>query len=141
MIEWKVLFDAIWPQYEGIFTIIHQNIEKHKGLIDRQVNILVIKEARNERKEALRRHHEEMDFHEMSRLEKSISHYTRDYADRLYDIRDKYCPNTGKWILSDPCFQSWIDANSSDAKQRLLWLAGIPGAGNLSRELKSNVTG
>ncbi|KAF8241833.1 hypothetical protein K440DRAFT_608109 [Wilcoxina mikolae CBS 423.85] len=127
--KWNRIFDAIWPQYEDIFTVIQQNIEKHKGLIDRQVNIVVIKEARNEREEALRRHQEERDFRELTRLEKNISHHTRAYAERLHDIEDKYCADTGNWIFTDPRFQSWINANASDSKQRLLWLAGIPGAG------------
>jgi hypothetical protein len=138
---WKALFDVLWPRYEDTFTLIHKNIEKHKLLIDRQVNILVIKDAQKEREEALSRHHEERDFREMTRLEKNIPHHTRDYVDRLHDIRDKYCAETGKWILSDPRFQSWVDANSSDAKQRLLWLSGIPGAGNLFQKPIFNVIG
>ncbi|KAF8541863.1 hypothetical protein BDD12DRAFT_827786 [Trichophaea hybrida] len=115
--RWKALFEVLWPRYEDIFTVIQRNIEKHKDLIDRQVTILVIKEARREKR----------DFREFCTLEKNIPYY--DYKPRLYDVERKHCAETGKWVFSDPRFQSWLNASSSEAKQRLLWLAGVPGAG------------
>jgi len=127
-IGWKALFEVLWPRYEDIFTVIQRNIEQHKSLIDRQVNILVIKEARRESVEALKRYQEERDFREFCKLEKNIS--SHDYRPRLYDVESKHCAETGKWIFSDTRFQSWLNAGSSEGKQRLLWLAGVPGAGN-----------
>ena len=52
--------------------VIHQNIEKHKKLIDRQINILAIKEARMEREESLRINQIERDHRELSRLKKNL---------------------------------------------------------------------
>ncbi|KAF8244056.1 hypothetical protein K440DRAFT_605468 [Wilcoxina mikolae CBS 423.85] len=125
--RWRALFEVLWPRYEEIFTAIHRNIEKHKGLIDRQVNMLTIKEARQESQEALKRYQEERDFRELCKLEKNISHF--DYTPRLYDIQSRYCADTGKWIFTDSRFRAWLDAGSNEAKERLLWLAGVPGAG------------
>ena len=122
---WKMLFECLWPKYEDIFDIIGENIEKHKGLIDREVNIRMIKECRKARDEALKRHQEERDSKEMDLLERNIPPH--DYQTVLEGVRRGHCAETGKWIFSDPLFKSWLNAGS---KQRLLWLAGVPGAGN-----------
>ena len=47
-------------------------------------------------------------------------------------VQSEHYAKTGKWIFSDPLFRSWLNGGSSEAKQRLLWLAGVPGAGNPS---------
>ncbi|KAF8539933.1 hypothetical protein BDD12DRAFT_792363 [Trichophaea hybrida] len=125
--RWKALFEVLWPQYEDIFTVIQRNIEKHKDLIDRQVTILVIKEARRESVESLKRFQEERDYREFCTFEKNIPYY--DNKPRLNDVKRKHCAETGKWVFTDPRFQSWLNASSSEAKQRLLWLAGASGAG------------
>ena len=36
---WKMLFECLWPKCEDTFDIISGNIEKHKGLIDREIKI------------------------------------------------------------------------------------------------------
>ena len=121
--------------------MINKNIEKHQGLIDREVKIQMIKEsrkARNEdlkryqeaRDEALKRHQEERDSKELDRLERNIPPH--DYRPLLEKVQSEHYAETGKWIFSDPLFRSWLNAGSSDTKQRLLWLAGVPGAGNPS---------
>ena len=147
---WKLLFDCLWPKYEDTFDIINKNIEKHKGLIDREIkiqmikesrkardeglidreiNIQMIKESRKAREEALERHQEERDSKELDRLERNIP--PSDYK-TLEKVRVGHCAETGKWVFSDPLFTSWLNAGSNEAKQRLLWLAGVPGAGNPS---------
>ena len=142
--EWAVLFDCLWPKYEDIFDVINKNIEKHKGLVDREVKIQFIKEsrkARNEaiqmikesrkaRDEALERHQEERDSKELDRLERNIPPH--DYRTLIQKFQRVHCAETGEWILSDPQFMSWLKARPTEAKQRLLWLAGVPGAGNPS---------
>ena len=128
--EWKMLFECLWPKYEDIFDIIIKSIEKHKGLIDREVNIQMIRESRKARDEDLRRHQEERDTRELDRLERTISPH--DYRALLEKVQRGHCAETGKWISSDPLFRSWLNAESNEAKQRLLWLTGVPGAGNPS---------
>ena len=120
-----MLLECLWPKYEDIFDIINRNIEKHKGLIDREVKIRMIKESRKARDEALHRHQEDRDAQELDRLERNIPPH--DYQTLLERVRRGHCADTGKWIVSDPLFKSWLDAGSN---QRLLWLAGVPGAGN-----------
>ncbi|KAF8533501.1 hypothetical protein BDD12DRAFT_946276 [Trichophaea hybrida] len=112
--RWRALFEVLWPRYEEIFTAIHRNIEKHKGLINRQVKILTIMEARQENQEALKRYQEERDFRELCKLEKNIFHF--DYTPRLYDLQSRYCANTGERILSDDRFRVWLDASLNEVK-------------------------
>ena len=121
----------MWPK--DTFGIIKQNIEKHKGLVDREVKIQMIKESREERYEALKKHQEERDFRELDRLERNIP--PQDYEPILNNVQSRHCAETGKWIFSDPLFRTWLGVRN-DAKQRLLWLAGIPGAGNLNLAAK-----
>ena len=127
---WRVFFECLWPRYEGIFDTINKNIEKHKGIIDREVKIEMIKESRMARDEALKRYQEERDSNELDRLERYIPPY--DYTTLLEKVQRGHCAETGNWILSDPLFRSWRNAGSNEARQRLLWLSGVPGAGNCS---------
>ena len=143
-----MLFDCLWPKYEDIFGVVIKNIEKHKGLIDREIkiqmikesrkardeglidreiNIQMIKESRKAREEALERHQEERDSKELDRLERNIPPHDYKALERAQKV---HCAETGKWVFSDPLFASWLNAGSNEAKQRLLWLAGVPGAGN-----------
>ena len=133
-----MLFECLWPKYEDIFDIINKNIEKHKGLIDREVKIQMIKESRKARDEALERHQEERDCKELDRLERNIPPH--DYKSRLEKVQRRHCAETGKWIFSDPLFTSWLNAGPSEGKQRLLWLAGVPGAGNASVTIDCAIT-
>ena len=89
-----------------------------------------LKRHQEERNEAFRRHQEERDIKELDRLEGNISPH--DYRTFLENVGKEHCAETGKWVFSDPLFRSWLSAGSNEAKQRLLWLAGAPGAGNPS---------
>ena len=124
-VRWKILFECLWPKYEDTFDIINKNIEKHRRLISGEVGIQMIKEARKARDEALKRHQEDRDAKELDRLLRNIPPH--DYKPLLEKVQRDHCAETGKWIVSDPQFKSWVSAGS---KQRLLWLAGVPGAGN-----------
>ena len=132
---WKMLFECLWPKYEDIFDIISKNIERHRRLIGGEVGILMIKESRMASDEALERHQEERDAKQLDLLEKNIPPH--DYKTLLEKVQRGHCTETGMWIFSDPLFRSWLNAGS---KQRLLWLAGVPGAGNLSMILDRAIT-
>ena len=147
-----MFFECLWPKYEDIFAVVGKNIERHKGLIDREIRIQMVKESRKKEEEALERHQEERDealkrhqeerdealkIHqevrdskELDRLERNIPPH--DYRPVLEKTQRAQCAETGKWIFSDPLFRLWLEAGPDEAKQRLLWLAGIPGAGNPS---------
>jgi len=81
-----------------------------------------------EREESLRINQIERDHRELSRLKKNLMPQL--YTANLNAIKDKYCPDTGKWIFANPQFMVWLNSNSNDLKQRFLWINGMPGAGN-----------
>ena len=148
-VGWEMLFESLWPKYEDIFCLVGKNIEKHKGLIEREVKIQMIKESREARDEALKRHQEERDeafkrfqeerdAKELVRLERNI--LPHDYKPFLKKVQRAHCAETGKWIFSNPLFRSWLNPGSSEVKQRLLWLAGVPGAGNPSAIIDRVIT-
>ena len=116
----------MWPK--DTFGVIKQNIEKHKGLIDREVSVQEIKESRKARDENFKRNQEERYTGELDWLEGTI--LPHDYGALLKEVQMRQFAETGKWIFSDPLFRSWLNAGSNEAKQRLLWLTGTPGAGN-----------
>ena len=134
---WK-MFECLWSKYEDIFDVINKNIERHKSLIDREVKIQMIKESRKLREEALKIHQEERGSRDPDRLERNIPPH--DYRTLLEKVQEAYCAETGEWIFSDPLFRTWLNAGPSEAKQRLLWLAGVPGAGNSSAILDRVIT-
>lgn len=45
-------------------------------------------------------------------------------------LRAEY-PGTGRWLLDNPSFKDWFDPQIA-MTHPLLWLTGIPGAGNYS---------
>ena len=135
---WKVFFECLWPRYEGIFDTIKKNIEMHKGIIDREVKIEMIRESREARDETLKRQQEERDTRELDRLERNIPPH--DYKTLLKKVQRGHCAETGKWIFSEPLFRFWLNAGSNETKQRLLWLTGVPGAGNLSATIDGVIT-
>lgn len=52
----------------------------------------------------------------------------RSHQDHLRSYRAK--TNSGHWLLQNKRFQAWVDPTSDSAP--LLWVTGIPGAGNHS---------
>lgn len=51
----------------------------------------------------------------------------RSYDDRLNWYHGRVCEGTGTWLLKDELFKQWLDTVDGTAK--VLWLQGIPGAG------------
>ena len=49
------------------------------------------------------------------------------YEDKYYYIHARICGGTAKWLMGDAVFSKWLDI--SDTSTKILWLQGIPGAG------------
>lgn len=52
----------------------------------------------------------------------------RSYDDKLNWYHGRVCAGTGTWLLKNEVFKDWLDA-VGDERERILWLQGIPGAG------------
>ena len=59
-------------------------------------------------------------------MKKDIS--PRLYDDKLSDLISDSCVDSGEWLEKHVAFRNWRDGM---AKNRCLWLSGIPGAGRL----------
>lgn len=79
--------------------------------------------------ETLRRQREE--FH---RIKTDAS--PKVYNEQFLKLQGRVCKGTEKWLWDNPEFQKWIDM--SLISSRILWLQGIPGAGNTNLFVKNH---
>lgn len=54
-----------------------------------------------------------------------------DYRKNLKEIESNTCEGTARWMFDNPVLNQWMD-NEHLSRQRIVWLVGIPGAGNAS---------
>ncbi len=131
IIAWQQLFSSGWKVFETRFGHILENLQHHKILIETQANLLEIKAAQTERAMA------ETQFEETTKQrdkEKCIAiaawlDGAKSHIDQLdaKAEREAY-PQSGRWLLGCPQMRSWLDFTLED--KPLLWIRGIPGAGN-----------
>lgn len=117
-----------WSRRKVKLKMIEESIERHTRLLETNITLDHIRRQTEERARMLRRFHE-IDVHRVTQkfqaLEMAIC--PRMYDDRLEWLRTRTCPGTAKWLSKDLSFHQWIDVSSQST--RLLWLVGIPGAG------------
>lgn len=128
MLGWKPFFEALWPRFAAKILVVMATIENHKSLLDREVTLADIHDARTARKRAL----EEYERSEAARETKNFEDCKRSLAPKLYDqemerMRNECCKDTCAWLGEDEEFQTWF--NSRKRTSAFLWLSGIPGAG------------
>ena len=79
---------------------------------------------------ALEHYDQEIEFQESQKFQVLKSQLSPPwYDDRLDWLSNRASPNSTKWLLRETAFQQWIDIENSATA--LLWLQGIPGAGEL----------
>ncbi len=105
-----------------------KTIESHKSLLDREVTLADIHDARTARARAL----EEYERNEEVRERQNFEACKLSLAPRLYDqemerMKNECCKDTCAWLRKDEDFQTWF--NSRKRSSAFLWLSGIPGAG------------
>ena len=125
---WKNLFEALWPRFAAKISVVIATIENHKSLLDREVTLGDINDARIARARAL----EEYERNEVDRQRQNFEACKLSLAPRLYDqemerIRSECCKDTCAWLSKDADFKTWF--NSRKRSSPFLWLTGIPGAG------------
>lgn len=105
-----------------------QTIETHKLLLDREVTLANIHEARIARTKSL----EDYERNEKIRESQGFEACKLSLAPNLYDrelerMKIESCKDTCAWLVEDEDFRSWF--NSGKRSSAFLWLSGIPGAG------------
>jgi hypothetical protein len=104
------------------------HIERHMLLMRNEVRLEHIQAEHSARLQALQ-HFERteksllrQDYHT---IEAGIS--PRTYDGKLDWLYGRTCEGTGKWLLKDATFVKWLEP--ADQSLKILWLQGIPGAG------------
>ena len=106
------------------------NIRRHKILMDREVTLANITDAVTARSRAFEEYEMNRSFREQQKLE----FFKTSLSPKLYDqelerITETRCDDTGHWLDDEKHFRDWSDPAGRSTP--LLWLSGIPGAGNL----------
>jgi hypothetical protein len=127
---WRQLFQATWKTFRTRFSGILDNLRRHKILIESQASLTQFEQFERARVIA------EEEFRVMRDNEgKRRKIAVRDWLgaatsevdqENCANVRVQY-PGTGRWLLQIRHVQAWLDSNSSSTP--LLWLTGIPGAG------------
>ena len=125
---WKTLFEALWPHFAAKISVVMKTIENHKSLLDREVTLGDINDARTARARAL----EEYERNEVDRQRQNFEACKLSLAPRLYDqemerMKNECCKDTCAWLSEDEDFKTWFDSKKRSSP--FFWLSGIPGAG------------
>lgn len=125
---WKTLFEALWPRCAAKISVVMAIIENHKSLLDREVTLADINDARTARARDL----EEYERNEADRQRQNFEACKLSLAPKLYDqemerMKDECCKGTCAWLSKNEDFKTWFD--SKKRSSAFFWLSGIPGAG------------
>lgn len=125
---WVFVFDSVWPRHKAKINVVVSSIERHCLLMTEEVSLEHISEAHRARIEDMDRWQRNFEFQERQNfinIETCIS--PKLYDDELDRLQRKICDRTGRWLEREQALKEWFD--SSDASTRIVWLQGIPGAG------------
>ena len=133
-LAWKNIFDAAWKTFRTEFEHLLKNLRRHKGLVENQASLIEYEQSQAARLLAQSAFDEfekaETDRRRVAlegKLQPANSIIDQEMA---ADTRREY-PNTGRWILERPLMKDWIKPENESTS--ILWLSGIPGAGELDQ--------
>ena len=131
---WKQIFQATWKAYKTRFDDLIRGIRRHSDLIVNQATLSQIETSQDERKLRDKQFLDQGEV-ENSRRRRELTGWLRsanvqndqhDYS----KLRAEY-PGTGRWLLENQSFKDWFKPLCQSIPP-VLWLNGIPGAGELS---------
>lgn len=130
---WKQLFHAVWKSFNTEFQAILRNLREHRSLIESQASLTQFAEILRTRELAdiaLDKSNEVEKCRRRETVYQWLSPAKSEVDQETYmKIRQEY-PDTGHWLLKVNRFHSWFDPVFCSTQ--LLWLNGIPGAGQYS---------
>jgi hypothetical protein len=130
---WKLIFDALWKDFQGKFTSLLRDLARNKALLDEEANSFNILEAKAFRN----RMYEELDREETERRQRHLrdtltwldlqgqDKEQQDLFDRRSSARE---PSTCEWILNHSTIATWLDDEDLRVFVRM---HGKPGSGML----------
>jgi hypothetical protein len=129
-IVWKQLFRAQWNNSKVKFSLIIESFRSHKMLLESQASLIELTEHRKfvaEGEERYRREKKDDDRRKLRTVRDWLCAANSTDDQENYICESAQYPGTGDWILRDNLVGAW--SNPSITTTPLLWLTGIPGAG------------
>lgn len=124
------MFNSLWKDFDARFNSILESLARHTELVDKEALSISIVEARSWRRQAdldLQKRELDRQAVQFKDAVAWLAVESRTQEDDLDRLSRRRGPGTCDWILQVPRFTSWL-SNAND--EPVLWLKGIPGAGN-----------
>ncbi|KAF9629021.1 hypothetical protein BFW01_g10224 [Lasiodiplodia theobromae] len=126
--SWRLVLESLWPKYHGRLEVILRNIARSKAMMDSAVTLMDITEAHQARIDAYQKYERDYEFQQRQDFEAAKQSLSPNlYYKELEKATERCSVDSGKQIRRLDKFELWFDPAKSDS--RLLWLQGIPGAG------------
>jgi hypothetical protein len=124
----KIMFETLWPKRKEKIKIVEANIERHTQLLRENITLEHIRREHEARTKLFEEFQESEVFRTKQMFQAIESAVCPQmYDDRLYWLQTRVCRGTEIWLARDRVFSQWMNMDSPSP--RLLWLQGIPGAG------------
>lgn len=122
------MFETLWPKRREKIKIVEANLERHARLLGENITFEHIRREHEARAKLF----EEFQQSEVFRTKQMFQAIEslicpQMYDDRLHWLQTRTCRGTASWLARDRVFSQWMNMDSPFP--RLLWLQGIPGAG------------
>lgn len=127
-IGWMSTFERLWPKVGALISEISSHISRLGLLMRTEISVENIHQEYEFRKTALqsfRSQARDIRRQEFSRIK--TSRKPREYDETLYELRGVRSSGSGNWLFSSQDYKNWFDRSQSGSQ--ILWLKGIPGAG------------
>lgn len=131
---WERLFDINWKTIKDQLLGVSSNITRHGNAVQSQASQSQVTDSEEHHSEPVSLPDPVME--ESYRQQRvAVYHWLRPIdpaadQDRFSKIRAEY-PGVGRWLLENVTFKAWFDPRYARIPP-LLWLTGLPGAGNYS---------
>jgi hypothetical protein len=124
------LFKTFWKDFAPTIDLITQNFGRHKHLLAQPTTLTEFEEIWNIRHKAIKTFEKdsmESELHHRHVVSTWLSAIDCEGPQSRHRETRSICEDAGLWLIEHPRFVAWEKAESFE--NPLLWLGGIPGAG------------
>lgn len=129
---WHILFDSFWKDFGVRFLGILENLERHRDLVDKEASAIAIIEAkkwRAQQQDTIDRLESERSDRQLQDCISWLAIDDRSQEDTFERLSQRRQAGTCEWVLSSSQLRTWIENQNEEP---VLWLQGIPGAGEFT---------
>ena len=127
------IFDRLWPKHLANIEELGRHLDRLSRLMSTEIRLEHIQDEYEFRKQAMitfKAQAANIRRQEYDRIMTSLSPCTYDKI--LYHLNLNRCQGTGSWLFQSQIFLEWMEDSWEEAR-RILWLKGIPGAGEYAQ--------